>query len=172
MTAEELLFYALAVLAVFSATLMVTLVRSVVASVLCLGVTLVSLAGISVLLHAELVAAIQLLVHAGALLVLFLFVLMLVDLRDGGRAAGSGARNAVKAVGIAGTLAIATLLVATMSAGASREPLLEGVPQGFGGHQSVGASLFTEHVIALELAGVILLAGAVGAMALARRGSE
>ena len=64
MSVELVLFYAFAFLAVFSAIAMVAFVRHIIAGAMSLVVTMVSLAGIYVLMHAELVAAVQILVYA------------------------------------------------------------------------------------------------------------
>ena len=81
MTTPQVLFYAFAALAVVSALGMVLNLRNTVAAAMSLVVTMVSLAGIYVLLEAHLVAAIQIMVYAGAIVVLFLFVVMLLNLR-------------------------------------------------------------------------------------------
>lgn len=169
MSVELFLFYAFAFLAIFSAVAMVAFVRHIVAGALSLAVTMVSLAGIYVLLHAELIAAIQILVYAGAILVLFLFVIMLLDVRDDGFGPPAEGQNWVKAIGVGGTLGIAALLAVTLSGGLVLGPLVESLPAGFGGHQLVGIALFTEYALAVELAGLILLAAMVGAVVLAKR---
>ena len=76
------LFYLFAALAVISALGMVLNVRNTVAAAMSLVVTMVALAVIYVLLEAHLVAAIQMMVYAGAIVVLFLFVVMLLNLRS------------------------------------------------------------------------------------------
>ena len=169
MSFELFLFYAFGFLALFSAVAMVSFVRHVVAGAMSLLVTMVSLAGIYVLMHAELVAAVQLLVYAGAIVVLFLFVVMLLDLRDGGFAPPPRGQNLVKAVGVGGTLAIGVMLVANLQGVFAVNPLVAGVPEGFGGHQALGVALFTEYALLVELAGLVLLAAIIGAVILAKR---
>jgi len=80
MTAETILFYLFGGLAVISALGMVLNTRNTVASVLSLVVTMVSLGAIYLLLEAYLVAAFQIMVYGGAIVVLFLFVVMLLNL--------------------------------------------------------------------------------------------
>jgi NADH-quinone oxidoreductase subunit J len=166
---ELLLFYAFAFLAVFSAVAMVSFVRHLVAGALSLSVTMVSLAGIYVLLHAELVAAIQILVYAGAILVFFLFVIMLLDLRDGGFGPPAEGQNWVKGIGVGGSVGIAVLLVASLASEISLAPLVDSLPEGFGGFRVMGIALFTEYAVAVELAGLILLTAMVGAVVMAKR---
>src|SRR5262247_982074 len=81
MAAQVILFYVFAALAVVSALGMVLNLRNTVAAAMSLVVTMISLAGIFVLLEAHLVAAIQIMVYGGAIVVLFLFVVMLLNLR-------------------------------------------------------------------------------------------
>ena len=80
MTVETILFYVFAILAVVSALGMVLNIRNTVASAMSLVVTMVSLGAIYLLLEAYLVAAIQIMVYGGAIVVLFLFVVMLLNL--------------------------------------------------------------------------------------------
>ncbi len=112
MNLELVLFYAFAALALFSAVAMVGFVRHVVAGAMSLVVTMISLAGIYVLLHAELVAAIQIMVYAGAILVLFLFVIMLLNLRDGGFPAAPAGQRILKLLGVGGSVGVGLLLFA------------------------------------------------------------
>src|SRR5262247_1867301 len=81
MAAQVILFYVFAALAVVSALGMVLNLRNTVAAAMSLVVTMIALAGIFVLLEAHLVAVIQIMVYAGAIVVLFLFVVMLLNLR-------------------------------------------------------------------------------------------
>jgi NADH-quinone oxidoreductase subunit J len=169
MSVELVLFYSFAFLAVFSAVAMVAFVRHVVAGAMSLAVTMISLSGIYVLLHAELVAVIQILVYAGAILVLFLFVIMLLNLREGGFEDRGGPDRLAKGVGVVGVLAIGALLVASSAGVFEITPLVTEVPEGFGGYRVLGIALYTEYVVAVELSGLILLAAIVGAIVLAKR---
>jgi NADH-quinone oxidoreductase subunit J len=167
---ELALFYAFALLAVLSAVAMVAFVRHIVAGAMSLVVTMISLAGIYVLLRAELVAAIQIMVYAGAILVLFLFVIMLLNLREGGDLGeGASGPNRVKLAAIVGCVGIGALLVARASGLFEVASAPHALPEGFGGYRALGIALYTEYVVAVELAGLILLAAIVGAVILARR---
>ena len=169
MSFELFLFYAFGFLAVFSAIAMVGFVRHIVASAMSLVVTMISLAGIYVLLSAELVAAIQIMVYAGAILVLFLFVIMLLNLREGDFARGASGQNAFKVAGVGGSVGIGVLLVARVSGLFAIVQPTGPPPQGFGGYRAIGIALYTEYVLPVELAGLILLAAIVGAVVLAKR---
>ena len=164
MTTPEVLFYAFAALAVVSALGMVLNLRNTVAAAMSLVVTMVSLAGIYVLLEAHLVAAIQIMVYGGAIVVLFLFVVMLLNLRADEFAPGRQWP----------TKLAAGLVV--LAAGAELIRLLSGelpepgeLPPGFGGYRMVGISLYTDYVLLVEMASLLLLAAIVGALILAKR---
>ena len=169
MSFDLFLFYAFGFLATFSAIAMVGFVRHIVASAMSLVVTMISLAGIYVLLSAELVAVIQILVYAGAILVLFLFVIMLLNLREDDFARGASGQNALKLVGVGGSVGVGVLLLARVSGGFAIAQPTAPPPPGFGGYRSIGLVLYTEYVVPVELTGLILLAAIVGAVVLAKR---
>ncbi|MCA9509947.1 MAG: NADH-quinone oxidoreductase subunit J [Myxococcota bacterium] len=165
MSFELALFYAFAALAVLGAVAMVGFVRHVVAGAMSLVLTMVSLAGIYVLLGAHFVAALQVMVYAGAIVVLFLFVVMLLDLRRDDFGPSRPGQRAVKLV--ASGLAVALCaLVARRVAGAL--PAAGAPPEGFGGFRDLGLALFTTYVVPLEVAGLLLLAAIVAAVILAK----
>jgi NADH-quinone oxidoreductase subunit J len=158
------LFYAFAVLAVVFALGMVLNVRNTVAAALSLVVTMTALAAIYVLLEAHLVAAFQIMVYAGAIVVLFLFVVMLLNLREDRFAPGrqwlvKTAALVVAALGLAQLLRLASF-------GFAEPPPL---PEGFGGYRQVGIALYTDYVLLVEMIGLLLLAAIVGALILAKR---
>jgi NADH-quinone oxidoreductase subunit J len=158
------LFYAFAVLAVVFALGMVMNVRNTVAAALSLVVTMTALAAIYVLLEAHLVAAFQIMVYAGAIVVLFLFVVMLLNLREDRFAPGR------QWLAKTGALVVAVLGLAQLlrlaSFGFPEPPPL---PPGFGGYRQVGIALYTDYVLLVEMAGLLLLAAIVGALILAKR---
>jgi NADH-quinone oxidoreductase subunit J len=158
------LFYAFAALSVISALGMLLNVRNTVASAMCLVVTMVALAGIYVLLEAHIVAAFQIMVYGGAIVVLFLFVVMLLNLE---RDVFPPARQRLLKVVGAGVLvlALAELLRSLLGDTPEAPPL----PEGFGGYAQVGVALYTDYVLLVEVAGSLLLAALVGAVVLAKR---
>jgi NADH-quinone oxidoreductase subunit J len=166
MGAEAVIFYIFAVLAVVSALAMVCFVRNVVAGAMSLVLTMISLAGIYVLMDAHLVAVIQIMVYAGAILVLFLFVIMLLNLRNDDFAPARPGQSLLKLFGIAvagaGFLALVQLLPGVF-------PEAPPLPEGFGGFRDIGTRLFTDYVVPVETAGLLLLAAIVGAVILAKR---
>jgi NADH-quinone oxidoreductase subunit J len=164
-TGLELLFAAFAVLAGAAALLAVTS-QQVVHAALWLVVSLGALAGVYLVLGAEVVALVQLLVYVGAVVVLVLFALMLTRAPIGVRKdlnAGAGQRVAAALAGVclAGLLA-GTLLTAvgdtTVTPQASR-----------GGPRQIGEAVFGGWALPFELLSLLLLAALVAALALSER---
>ena len=170
----DILFYVFSSVALGSAILMVTR-KNPVASLLYMIVTLASVAGIYVLFEAHFLAAVQIMVYAGAIMVLFLFVIMLLNL-------GHDYRDDLKR----GVWAIFAFIITGGMAGilASQFGGTEdsAVYQYFRGGESIDAllaergavgaiahPLFTDYVVAFELTGILLLVAVVGAVALAKR---
>ncbi len=164
MTVPGFLFYVFAFLAVISALGMVMNVRNTVASALSLVVTMISLAAIYVLMEAHLVAAIQIMVYAGAIVVLFLFVVMLLNLREDEFAPGR--QWLLKTVAAIVSVLVLAQLLRVLSPGLPEPPP---VPQGFGGYRQLGIALYTDYVLLVEMASLLLLAAIVGALILAKR---
>ena len=164
MTTIQFLFYLFAALAVASALGMLLNLRNTVASAMSLVVTMVSLAGIYVLLEAHLVAAVQIMVYGGAIVVLFLFVVMLLNLRADEFAPGRQWLTKLAAglvVLVAGAELLRLLSGDLPEAGA--------LPPGFGGYRMLGIALYTDYVLLVEMASLLLLAAIVGALILAKR---
>ncbi len=159
-------FWIVALLAIAGA-LVVVLHRNPVYSALGLVLTLFQVAVIFAILDAPLLALLQVIVYAGAIVVLFLFVIMLLALEPEKRLA------APFPVAVAG-LVLAGVLGFGLAA-ASRVPLGRGgqgaLPAGFGSPESLAASLFGAHLLPFELTSVLLLVAVVGAVVLARRRS-
>jgi len=163
-TVPAFLFYLFGVLAVIFALGMVLNVRNTVAGALSLVVTMVCLAAIYVLLEAHLIAVIQIMVYAGAIVVVFLFVVMLLNLRDDQFAPGR--QFLLKtAAALVGVVALAQLLRLLRVGYGDFPPL----PEGFGGYRQVGIALYTDYVFLVELVSLLLLAAIVGALVLAKR---
>ena len=166
---ETALFVILAVFTVVTA-IMVIVQRNPVSSAIFLILTFFSLAGIYLLLHAEFIAAVQVIVYAGAIMVLFLFVIMLLNLEKEKRLV---ARNRLmKGVGI--LLGVALLLQIGL---VFQQVLLEGTRGKFspekvaalGNTQVVAQLLFTDFLLPFEITSVLLLVAIIGAIVLAKR---
>ena len=163
MSAPAVLFYVFAALAVVSALGMVLNVRNTVAAALSLVVTMVALAGIYVLLEAHLVAAIQVMVYGGAIVVLFLFVVMLLNLRVDAFAPGR-ARLQKLAGALLGIALLARIVRSSVAL-----PAPPPAPPGFGGYRQLGVALYTDYELLVEVASLLLTAAIVGALILAKR---
>jgi NADH-quinone oxidoreductase subunit J len=165
--AEFLTFVPLALLSVAAAVGMV-LSRNAIYSALLLVVNFFCLAGFYVLLEAQFIAAVQVIVYAGAIMVLFLFVLMLL---------GVGSEDVLKetirgqrvAAAVLGLLLLGAVGVALVSGGfGSGSGSLAAANQG-GNVQAIGRLLFTRYVFAFEAVGMLLVVAAVGALVLGKR---
>jgi len=169
MSAEVLVFDILAVLAIISA-LGVILLRNPVHSAVSLVVTFVNLAGIFVMLRAEFLGVVQVIVYTGAILVLVLFVIMLVDpdeLPEFHRGQPlQQAAGFIIGLMLLGELAAAIL---TRTVVGQPGPWTEDFVQQQGGNvQVLGQFLYSGYVLPIQAIAVILLVGTIGALVLAR----
>jgi NADH-quinone oxidoreductase subunit J len=164
---ETVLFAAFALVAILSALLVITS-PSPIASALYLVLTLFCLAGLYVLLAAPLVAAIQIIVYAGAVIVLILFVIMLLNLRSIEERIPAPWQFA--GIAVASLVLIAAFL--SIMSGASFVPSNSSLPAGFGRVSEVGGILFSKYLYAFEVTSVLLLLAVVGAVALIRKPDE
>jgi NADH-quinone oxidoreductase subunit J len=166
MAATEILFWFLSALALFSA-LMVLISKNPVHSVLWLIVVFFSISGHYILLNAQFLAIVNLIVYAGAIMVLFLFVIMLMNLNSN----TDPQRNLLlKFAGIiAGCLLLTVLISATKSADEisnSKASMDEG---DIGLIQNLGKVLFTQYVVPFELSSVLFLSAMVGAVVIGKK---
>lgn len=138
--------------------------RQPVHSAIALLIVLASLAVTYLLLAAQFIAALQVIIYAGAIVVLFLFVIMLLHARSGEGPMVKLPRQRTAAAVFAPVF-LAALLAGVLAAA---RPLAV-VPEGFGTAQAVGAELFVTYLLPFELAAVILLVGIVAAVVLGRR---
>lgn len=164
-----LLFYAFAALSIISALLIITH-RHPVYSALFLILTFFALAVLYVLLNAQFIAAVHVVVYAGAIMVLFLFVIMLLNLR---RETLAVQPNWVWK-GVGGALAVLLLIevgyvlnVARLPGGIG--PYSPEVLAQKGNTELIGELLFTRYVFPFEVASVVLLVAIVGAIVLSKR---
>jgi NADH-quinone oxidoreductase subunit J len=161
---SSVVFYPLAVLTVVGAA-GVILSRNPVRSAMWLVATLALLAVFFVALHAHLVAALQIIVYAGAVMVLFLFVIMLLNLQQD---PGEGGRLGLKTLALGGSAAASALFARVLWVSSSQQPVAS-LPEGFGTTKVLARVLFGEYLVAFELTSVLLLVAIVGAIVLARR---
>lgn len=129
--------------------------------------TILGIAGLFLKLRAEFLTAIQLIVYAGAVVVLFVFVLMLLG-ADARAPAKSGRSGASRLFG--GALFILTCVLAITSVGRGQSTMTAfgGVEPGHGSVEAVGSLMFSEGIFAFELATALLIVAVIGAIAVAR----
>ena len=158
---ETTLFYLIS-LGVIASAIGVVLARSAVYSVLCLVSTMCLVAGLFVLLKAFLVATVLVLVYAGAILVLFLFVVMLVDFRkitDDWR----GFRLSPIFAGILSLLFFAEFFQVIKTISSPAKSAVHGTAQ------AVGRVLFDRYLLPFELTSFLILAAVVSVVVLAKK---
>jgi len=166
-----IVFYAACVVTLVSALLVITR-KSPVASALWLVNVLFNLSVIYVLLDAHFIAAVQVLVYAGAIMVLFLFVIMLLNIGRLGATDIKGAGGRIIAL-VAGLILLAELAALRQV----KLPASAGLPDGAlarmveqqGAVQAVAMPLFQQYLVPFEITSVMLLAAVVGAVVLAKR---
>ena len=138
--------------------------RRPVYSALALLLVLLSLAVDYLLLDAQFIAVLQVIIYAGAIVVLFVFIIMLLHAR-GGEGPGAGAHlPPTVAVVLVALFALGLLAVLNGAHAAPGAP-----PPGFGTVEEVGRALFRRYLLPFEAASVVLLIGMTGAVALGKR---
>jgi NADH-quinone oxidoreductase subunit J len=168
-------FYLFGLIAVASALLFVTR-KSPVAAALWLVNTMFSLAALYVMLDAQFIGAIQVLVYAGAIMVVFLFVIMLLNL---GRAEGTTDARSLGWKVTAGAVGLA-ILAQIFALTKARTPVNLTLPQGFAAKQveatgviaPIAGPLFNQYLLAFEVTSILLLAAIVGAVVLGKQRGE
>jgi NADH-quinone oxidoreductase subunit J len=152
------LFYIAAVIAVLSTIIMLTRLNSVHA-LLYLIVSLLAVAVVFYTLGAPFVAALEVIIYAGAIMVLFIFVVMLLNL---GERATELERTWVKPKMYIGPVILALILIAEIGTTLLRNTMTVG-SAGAVGSKAVGAALYGPYLIGVELASMLLLGALVGA---------
>jgi len=165
--ATAIAFYVLAACILGFAVLVVTSTNPV-HSVVFLVLDFLSVAALYVTLDAEFMAAIQVLVYAGGIVVLYLFVVMLVNVKRPPEAYSAPGRHSRIGVALAGAVLVemlaAALWVSRVSAPTSTPAVMDG-----GNTEQVGWMLYTGYLMPFEVASMLLLVAMIGAIVLARR---
>ena len=164
MTASAVVFYVLAAVAVASAV-MVIANRNAIHSAIYLVLSFLSMAGLYVLLEAEFVAAVQVLVYAGGIMVLFLFVIMLVNLRDPGAMRLGPHAFVSGAIGVA----VMVLVLSVYSRGrVPAGPTMPSVLRQGGNLEAIGQAIFSDYLLPFEIASLLLLVAMIAVIVMAR----
>ena len=156
------LFYLFAILTVVAAAGVVA-ARSPIYSAMSLVGTFFCLAGIYVLLLAHTIAVLQVLVYAGAIMVLFLFVIMLLSLAEAPRTAKVRPHHLVGVAVAAGLFFVLVVAIVRLDPTPTTS-----LPPTFGTLQSLGAQLYTQWLLPFEAVSLLLLVAMVGAVVVAK----
>ena len=163
MNNTEILFWILAAVAVFSAV-MVVISKNPVFSVLWLIVTFFCISGHYILLNAQFLFIVNIIVYAGAIMVLFLYVLMLMDLRKD----SEPQKN--KWLKIIGAVSGGSLLLVLVAAFKDTGRHVEGLSSGnIGLIENLGNVLFTDYVVPFEISSILFLSAMVGAVVIGKK---
>ena len=165
--AADALFYLFAALTLLCGLLVIVnpFSRNPVTSAMFLVLTIISMSGLFVLLHAFFLAAVQIIVYAGAVLVLFVFVIMLLDLKE-------EQRRKIKLFGVvAGIIAVGGIISAFVKSMASLKPSVEN-PKLQGDTAALGHLLFTSYTLPFEIVSVLLLVAMIGVILLSKKKLE
>jgi NADH-quinone oxidoreductase subunit J len=171
--ATTFFFYMLSGIAVLGGILVITR-RNAVHSALALILTLLSVAGLYLMLYAPFVAGVQIILYAGGIMVLFLFVIMLVNLEKSQK---EEQFNKIWLIGLLGALGLGALFVGVFlkSARSSndifsqllRRPLVAFADES--NTQAVGQMLYQNYLFAFEIASLLLLVAIIGAVVMAKK---
>jgi len=164
---EQLLFFLIAAVAVVAGFLVVTC-KSPVNSAMALVQTFVCLAALYVMLYAPFMAAIQIMVYAGAIMVLIIFVIMLLNL---GTAVTGQVRRGVIWGAISGVLMLLVTYTAVSKGKATdvAGEITRDVVREVGHTELIGKAIFTDFLLPFEIASILLLVAIIGAVVLAKR---
>ncbi|MDP8206965.1 MAG: NADH-quinone oxidoreductase subunit J [Candidatus Electryonea clarkiae] len=168
---QGVMFIVLALVTLFSALMVITR-KDPVSSILYLVLTFFCFAGFYVLLGAQFLAAVQIIVYAGAIAVLFLFVVMMLNLREPEAEEGKELIPIWKPLGYAVGIGVGIVFLSYLasSPGPAIPPLNGGDEiYAMGRADFLGKALFTDFILPFEIAGVLLLAAVLGAVALAKK---
>jgi NADH-quinone oxidoreductase subunit J len=161
----SILFYVLAAVAVVAA-LAVVFAKSPVYSVLSLVVSFFAIAGEYILLNAQFLAAVHIIVYAGAIMVLFLFVIMLLNLNETNSDTTQGILPKIGAI-VGGGLLFLVIIAATRSAAGITPAAPANLEVGL--IKNLGNVLFTEFLLPFELSSLLFLSAMIGAVMLGKR---
>ena len=170
MALQKIAFLILSVLALGSAILVITR-RNAVHSVMWLIVTLFSVGGIYLMLHAEFLFAVQIILYVGGIMVLFLFVIMLVNLDV---AAKQAQFSRQWLLGLATVVVLTAELIYGLYRGRAAFALAPNAaaPVTGGNTEAVGLALYQSYMLPVEIASILLLVAMVGAVVMAKKKLE
>jgi NADH-quinone oxidoreductase subunit J len=166
MTIESGMFYVLGAVAIASSLLMVTR-RNPVMSAIFLILNFFCLAGLYLTLHAQFIAVVQIIVYAGAIMVLFLFVIMLLNLGNEDQLREKIGWKKIVAIGLSVALALEVLYIVGYQTHLPDVQSPNAV--GIGTVENIGRVLFSEFLFPFEVTSLLLVSAIVGAIVLAKK---
>jgi len=162
MPITEILFWALSAAAILAA-LLVIFSKNPVHSVLWLIVVFFAISGHYVLLNAQFLAIVNMIVYAGAIMVLFLFVIMLMNMN------AEQEPNKSKWMKLAGVISGGSLMLILVASLKNSTAIAGGQDAGIGLIQQLGRTLFSDYVVPFEISSVLFLSAMVGAIILGKK---
>lgn len=162
---QDIFFYLFAALTLICGLMVVAnpFTRNPVTSAMFLVLTILSMAGLFVLLHAFFLAAVQIVVYAGAVMVLFVFVIMLLNLQEESHRRFKGFAIATGLLSVGALAAIAVKTIWGSGVGQGQPPRIEGATK------TLGNLLFTEYLLPFEIVSILLLVAMVGVILLSKK---
>ena len=166
MNTLEILFYALSAFAIISA-IMVLISKNPIHSVLWLILVFFAISGHYILLNAQFLAIVNIIVYAGAIMVLFLFVIMLMNVKKDKE---PQKQLLVKLIGVIAGGSFLTLLIALVKQNTSFQGRAVLLKEGsIGLIHPLGQALFTDYVVPFEISSVLFLSAMVGAVIIGKK---
>ena len=165
MSATQILFWFLSILAFFSA-IGVVVSKNPVFSVLCLIITFFAISGHYILLNAQFLAVVNIIVYAGAIMVLFLFVIMLMNLNAGMNLQGN---KLMRFAGFIAGLCLFLVMVAALKDAGIKKQMVQTSGGDIGLIKNLGTVLFKEYVVPFEISSVLFLSAMVGAVVIGKK---
>jgi len=168
LTSEILIFYLFSAVAIVASALVVVRPKPM-HGVLLLIVSFAALAGLYIQLDAPFAAVIQLVIYAGAIMVLFVFVVMLLNAHREDELAAASIKGPLRAGVVLGAVLAAELVWAVTRMGVSPDAAGGGDPAEISSVAELGRVLFTNYSLAFEVTSILIIVAMVGAVVLAKR---
>jgi NADH-quinone oxidoreductase subunit J len=169
MIALGTIYFWICALLALGGALSVVVAKNPIRGAMGLLVLILSVAGLFLALHAQFLAAIQLIVYAGAIIILFLFVIMLLGPEAATPSDRRGLATRVFGGGLFGLAALGALTLVTTAMKADAHPLPFPDPDaGFGGIDAFGSILFADALVPFEVSSALLMVAVIGAIAVAK----
>ncbi|RRQ46822.1 NADH-quinone oxidoreductase subunit J [Chryseobacterium sp. SC28] len=162
---DQILFFIVAFLAIASAVYFV-FARNPLHAILSLIVTMFSIAGMYILLNAQFLGIVQIIVYTGAIMVLFLYILMMLNLNKEDE---SKKENLPKFIGIFSVCILFVGMLGAYKGLSGKTMAADNIDYSIGLTKNLGRLLFNEYVLPFELASILILAGIVGAVLIGKK---